>query len=139
MGASGTCYICYESQPPPIQSGCACRDEAGFVHIECMVQVAVSQAGHRGNIAWWECHTCKQRFTGAMRTGLAEAWWARVRDAVEENAERLAAAFNLGQALFGEGKNGEAERRFRELHGIWMRVLGAEHPRTLTCAHEIAF
>jgi hypothetical protein len=27
MGASGTYYICYESQPPPIQSGCACRDE----------------------------------------------------------------------------------------------------------------
>ena len=51
MGANGACYICYESQPPPIQSGCACRDEAGFVHIECMVQVAVSQ--HRGNIAWF--------------------------------------------------------------------------------------
>ena len=86
MGANGACYICYESQPPPIQSGCACRDEA------------VSQAGLRGNIAWWECHTCKQKFTGAMRTGLAEAWWARVRDAVKENADRQSAAFNLGQA-----------------------------------------
>jgi hypothetical protein len=57
-GANGACYICYESQPPPIQSGCACRDEAGFVHIECMVQVAVSQVAYRGNIAWWECHMC---------------------------------------------------------------------------------
>ena len=105
MGANGTCYICYESQPPPIQSGCACRDEAGLVHIECMVQVAVSQ--HRGNIAWWECHTCKQQFTGAMRTGLAEAWWARVRDAVEENAERRSAAYILGQSLYGDGQYGE--------------------------------
>ncbi len=96
MGANGACYICYESQPPPIQSGCACRDEAGFVHIECIVQVAVSQAGHRGVIAWWECHTCNQKFTGVMRTGLAEAWWDRVRDAVEENAERQSAAYNLG-------------------------------------------
>jgi tetratricopeptide (TPR) repeat protein len=103
-----------------------------------MVQVAVSQMGHRGNIAWWECHTCKQRFTGAMRTGLAEAWWARVRDAVEENAERLAAAYNLGQSLYGEGQYGEAERVFREVHGIRMRLLGAEHPLTLSCAHEIA-
>ena len=138
MGANGTCYICYESQPPPIQSGCACRDEAGFVHIECMVQVAVSQVGHRGNIAWWECHTCKQKFTGAMRTGLAEAWWARVRDAAEENAERQSAAYNLGQSLYGDGKYGEAERMFREVHGIWMRVKGAEHPETLKCAGEIA-
>ena len=108
MGANGACYICYESQPPPIQSGCACRDEAGLVHIGCMVQVAVSQAGHRGAIAWWECHTCKQKFTGAMRTGLAEAWWARVRDAVEESAERQVAAYNLGESLYAEGKCGEA-------------------------------
>ncbi len=144
MGENGTCYICYESQPPPIQSGCACRDEAGFVHIGCMVQVAVSQVGHRGTIAWWTCHTCKQKFTGAMRTGLAEAWWARVRDAVNEDAELQSAAFNLGQALYGEGKYGEAERMFREVHGILMRVFGAEHilgaerPETLNCAAEIA-
>ena len=94
--------------------------------------------GHRGVIAWWECHTCKQKFTGAMRTGLAEAWWARVRDAVEKNAEWQSAAYNLGQSLFGDGKYGEAERMFREVHGIWMRLLGAEHTRTLSCAGEIA-
>jgi tetratricopeptide (TPR) repeat protein len=143
MGANGTCYVCYESQPPPIKSGCACRDEAGFVHIGCMVQVAVSQVGHRGVkhslIAWSECQTCKQDFTGAMRTGLAEAWWARVRDAAEESSERQAAAYNLGKSLIGEGKYGEADRMLREMHGIWMRVLGAEHPHTLTCAHDIAF
>jgi hypothetical protein len=108
------------------------------VHIECMVQVTVSQVGHRGNIAWWECHTCKQRFTGAMRTGLAEAWWARVRDAAEESAERRCAAYNLGQSLYGDGKYGEAERMFREVHGIRMRLLGVEHPETLKCAGEIA-
>ena len=45
---------------------------------------------------------------------LAEAWWARVRAAAEENAERQVAAFNLGQALYGEGNYGEAERMFRE-------------------------
>jgi hypothetical protein len=108
------------------------------VHIECMVQAAVAQVGHRGDIAWWECHTCKQNFTGAMRTGLAEAWWARVRDAVEESAERQSAAYNLGQALYGEGKYGEAERMFREVHCIWTRVLGAENPQTLSCAADIA-
>jgi hypothetical protein len=105
-----------------------------------MVQVAVSQ--HRGNIAWWECHTGKQQFTGAMRTGLAEAWWARVRDAVEatveETAERQSAAYNLGRSLFGGAKYGEAERMFREVHRTSMRLLGAEHPETLACAGEIA-
>ncbi len=138
MGANGACYICYESQPPPIQSGCACRDEAGFVHVDCMVQAAVSQMEHRGRIAWCQCHTCKQFFTGAMRTGLAEAWWARVRDAVEENAERQSAAYNLGQSLYGEGQYSEAERVFREVHGIRMRVSGAEHPQALKCASDIA-
>ncbi len=108
------------------------------MHVECMVQVAVSQVGHRGNIAWWECHTCRQKFTGAMRTGLAEAWWARVRDAAEESAERLSAAYNLGQSLDGEGKYGEAEWMFREVHGIYMRLRGAERPQTLSCAGEIA-
>ena len=44
MGTNGTCYICYESQPPPIQSGCACRDKTGFLHIERM-EVAVSESG----------------------------------------------------------------------------------------------
>jgi hypothetical protein len=138
MGANGACYICYESAPPPIQSGCACRGEAGFVHIECMVQAAVSQVAHRGTIAWHTCHTCKQHFTGAMRRGLAEAWWARVRNAEVESNERLGAASNLGHSLKGDGKYGEAERISREVHGILMRSLGAEHPETLKCASEIA-
>jgi hypothetical protein len=61
-----------------------------------------------------------------------------VRDAAEESAERQSAAHNLGQSLYGDGKYAEAERMFREAHGISMRVLGAEHPETLTCASEIA-
>jgi hypothetical protein len=52
MGANGTCYICYESQPPPIQSGCACRAEGGLAHISCVVEAAVSQWTHRGMTAW---------------------------------------------------------------------------------------
>jgi hypothetical protein len=35
---------------------------------------------------------------GGDADGLAEAWWARVRDAAEESAERQSAAFNLGQS-----------------------------------------
>jgi hypothetical protein len=70
------------------------------------------------------------------------AQWARLRGAEKESNKRQCAAYNLGRSLYGdselEGKNGEAERVFREVHGIRMRVLGAEHPETLTSAAEMA-
>ena len=47
-----TYFICYKSeQPRPIQSGCACRDEAGLAHIECLVEVVVLQVACRWNAA----------------------------------------------------------------------------------------
>ena len=65
-----------------------------------------------------------------------------MRPRAKENAERQSAAYNLGQSLYGEGQFGEAGRMFREVHGIWMRLRGAEHPQTLRvgpgCANEIA-
>ncbi len=60
-----------------------------------MVTAAVSQAAHRGKVAWWACQTCKQKFTGPIRSGLAGAWCSRVCDHVEESIERLAAAHRL--------------------------------------------
>ena len=59
---------------------------------------------------WWECQTCGQKFTGAMRTGLAEAWWSRVCDKAEESAERLFAAGNLAECRRHDREYGEAER-----------------------------
>jgi hypothetical protein len=44
------CIICLGSDPPPIQSG-------------CLIEKAMSMPPHRGNAV-----------SGAMRTGLAEAW-----------------------------------------------------------------
>ena len=135
--ADGACFICYESHPPPIQCGCACRDDGGLAHVDCLEQAAVSQFEHRGTAAWWECRTCNQRFTGAMLTGLAKAWWSRARDQPEESPERLCAAHNLAQSLKGDGRYAEAERIFRELHDVRMRVDGAEHAETLANASEI--
>ena len=50
--------------------------------------------------------------TGAMRTGLAEAWRARVQVAAEENAEWhwQTTALILGQSLCSDRQYGEAER-----------------------------
>jgi tetratricopeptide (TPR) repeat protein len=138
MNPPRACIICLESDPPPIQSGCACRSDTGLAHVGCLIEKAVSQQNHRGNSVWWECQTCRQLFTGAMRTGLAEAWWSRVRYEETDNSERVAAASTLAQAREGEGRYAEAERIIREVLGVSRRVLGEEHPDTLTHASNLA-
>jgi hypothetical protein len=132
------CIVCLDSDPPPIQSGCAWRSDTGLAHVGCLVEKAVAQQPHRGNKVWWECQTCGQQFTGAMRTGLAEAWWSRVCDEAEESEERLAAAGNLATARVGDGQYAEAERIEREVHSIKRRLLGEEHPETLRSANNLA-
>jgi hypothetical protein len=72
------CFICLDSDPPPIQSGCACRSDTGLAHIGCLVEKAAAQQAHLDIKVWWECQTCGQDFTGSMRAGLAEAWCAQV-------------------------------------------------------------
>ena len=138
------CFICYEASPPPIQSGCACRGPAGLVHLGCRVQAAsyhqAAQAlvDRKDSSRWWfTCQTCKQVFTGAMRIGLANAWWSQVRDRAEEDAERLKAAQNLASSLAGQGKYAEAEEMLREMLAVRKRVLGAEHPDTLAAARDM--
>ena len=124
------CIVCLDSDPPPIQSGCACRSDTGLAHVGCLIEKAVAQHPHRGTKVWWKCQTCGQPFTGAMRTGLAEAWWSRKCDEAEESAERLAAADNLAVARDGDGQYAEAERINRQVLGVQRRILGEEHPST---------
>ena len=89
------CIICLDSGSPLLQSGCACRGDSGLAHVACLVENAIAQRPRRGDDVWRVCQTCKQEFTGAMRTGLAEAWRARVRHQAEENQEWLLATSNL--------------------------------------------
>ena len=83
----GECVICRDSSPSPIQSRCACRGPAGLAHTACRAQAAGAQASYRGYAVWWECHMCKQNFTGEMHRALAEAWWSRVHNNTEEDNE----------------------------------------------------
>jgi tetratricopeptide (TPR) repeat protein len=140
---SGSCIICLDTSPPPIQSGCACRGDSGLAHIACLVQAAASQQARRGNGVWatavWrQCQTCKQDYTGAMQTGLAEAWQSRVAGEAAEDSERLEAEIHLAVSLLQRGKNMEAEPMFRRLHEVLMRVFGAENPSTLAVAGNLA-
>jgi tetratricopeptide (TPR) repeat protein len=132
------CTICLGSDPPPIQSGCACRSDSGLAHLECLVEKAVAQRAHRFFKAWWECQTCGQRFTGEMRRGLGEAWWSRVCAQAEESTDRLGAAHNLAACRRLDGEYADAERIDREVLGSRRRVLGEEHPDTLLSANNLA-
>ena len=104
------CIVCLDSDPPPIQSGCACRSDTGLAHVGCLIDKAVVQQPHRGNAAWWKCQTCGQQFTGAMRTELAEAWWSRMCDEVEESEELLLAMGNLAECSRHHGQHSETEQ-----------------------------
>ena len=110
------CLICFEPNPPPIQSGCACRGPAGLAHLACRVLAAQAHVQQRGRSRWWfTCQTCEQMFTGTMCIGLANAWWSQVRDRAEEDPEKLEAAHNLACSLSGQGKHAEAEEMQREI------------------------
>jgi len=133
-----SCIICLDASPPPIPMGCACRGDGGLAHVDCFVQLAVSKQQHRSDFLWRQCQTCKQNYTGAMRTGLAEAWWSRVAGQAAESSERLAAESNLAQSLNDQGKTAEAEMMLRELVIKYTRLFGTEHPRTLTTMGTLA-
>ena len=137
MDEQGCCFICLDTTPPPIQSGCACRGEAGLAHVNCQVQAAISQVSLRANAAWQECRTCKQEFTGAMRIGLAHAWFLRVGDG-EESTEWIEAAHNLAHAFTTKGNYADAEQMFRKVQSVTKRNLGPEHPSTLKAAGSLA-
>ncbi len=126
----GACIICLDTSPPPIQSGRACRGDSGLAHIACLVQAAASQQAQRGSDVWHQCPTCKQRYTGAMRTGLAEAWRSRVAGQAAESDERLAAENNLANSLVHQGKAAEAEPMFRAACSADARARGraSAHP-----------
>jgi hypothetical protein len=133
------CIICLDSEPPPIQSGCACRGDAGLAHVECRAEAAAHRMAHaRKCDGWWECATCGQAFTGAMQLGLAEAWWSSARRLADESERRSAAANNLANALIAQGKYGEAETMYRKTLAVQQRVLGSEHPSTLNTANNLA-
>ena len=110
------CLICYEANPPPIQSGCACRGPAGLAHLACRVLAAQARVQAALSSRWWfTCQTCEQMFTGTMCIGLANAWWSQVRDRAKEDPERLKAAGNLASSLSPQGKHAQAEEMQRSV------------------------
>ena len=129
------CIICLESDPPPIQSGCACRGDAGLAHVECRAMAAAHRMANTYD-GWRECSTCKQDFTGAMQVELATSWWSTVQNLPEDD-DWIAAAGTLATALHSQGMCAKAEQLFRKLLAIARRVLGPEHQNTLAAATNL--
>jgi Flp pilus assembly protein TadD len=140
LSEAGTCFICLGDVPPPIQSGCACRGDAGLAHMGCRALAAAHCADNRDEAdeGWWKCGTCGQGFTGVMQVGLAEAWWSKVQNLSEEDSTRLAASECLAKALKDHGKLAEAEKICRAILAVERRVRGPEHPETLSTANNLA-
>jgi hypothetical protein len=135
---AGTCTICLESNPPPIQSGCACRGDAGLAHVECRAMAAGHRMANNNTYEGWQsCATCGQQFTGAMRLGLADARWSTVERLPEEDGQRMAAAMTLATALQAQGMYAKAEPLFRKLLASAQRLLGPEHHNTLLAAANL--
>ena len=139
QGEDGVCFICLDTSPSPIQSGCACRGAAGLAHLRCRGEAAEALVEQKSSTEWWRtCQTCNQKFTGEMFDGLANAWWSRVRNRAEDDGERLTAAVNLAYSFLRQGKYDEAVAMQREVLAVSKRVLGAEHPDTLMTAGNLA-
>jgi tetratricopeptide (TPR) repeat protein len=142
MGRSdaNACFICLgDDEPLPIQSGCACRGDAGLAHVECRAEDAAHRTASRSEYnRWFTCGTCGQLFTGAMKCKLAEAWWSTAQRLPKEDDQRLAAAMNLANSLRSQGKFTEAETMHRETLEVQRRMLGPEHPDTLGTAINLA-
>ena len=133
------CVICLESDPPPIQSGCACRGVAGLAHPACRARAAAAQEGARGSRVWRECQTCRQPFAGSMARGLAEAWCAHTSALARTSVEQGTARSYLARALYDEEKYEEADLALVAAHTASRQALGDEHPETLSLAWNLAF
>ena len=126
------CPICLDSDPPPIQQGCACRGHAGLSHVACMVQYA-SHGRNTDDVCerWVECGTCKQSFTGAMKYALAEAWCEHARGMPVGATQRICAEQHFAACLFDAGKYDEAGRMLIPLLHVQSCQYGFAHPLTL--------
>jgi tetratricopeptide (TPR) repeat protein len=125
------CGICLDSDPPPIQRGCACRGEAGLAHIDCMVKYANATEDLDSGAAWMACGTCKQLFTGKMRQALGLHFWQSVKGLPPGHEKRQTATLAYARCHVEEGRFEVAENLAREL-----LATGNDDKRMFFAAHS---
>jgi hypothetical protein len=132
------CWVCQfadcddHPEEPLLSTGCACcrpGSGGGRAHVSCLA----SAAAHQERL-WYECPTCKQEFTGAVRMGLSRARWELYRNYPEADPERLAALGSLAAALSNSSNSGDcaaARPLLEELVAVARRTRGSDHAFTL--------
>ena len=132
------CIICLDRGDEPLHRNCACRGPtAGFAHMSCLVRYVASAAETNDDL-WYDCGTCKQRYFGATKLGLARARWERARGRPEEDLERLGAMNCLAGALQGSGDYVAALPLKEEVLAIERRINGDMYENTLVAIFNLA-
>ena len=65
------CHLCGKrGRQALVQKSCACRDDAGFVHVGCLLEHVQAD----GDVKLWrECGLCERAYQGTVRLELARA------------------------------------------------------------------
>lgn len=138
--ALATCTICLDTEGEVVQRGCCCRGDAGFVHTECLIAVAVHGETSRGSTSGWGiCGVCKSRFTGKVLLTLAEERAARSESLDPDDQERLDALSTLSCAYDEVGRWAEATELDLQVLEARRRLNGNEHHSTLLAANNLAY
>ena len=132
----GRCTICLESDPAPLQRGCACRGEAGLSHFQCMANLADwrdknGPVTETPGLAWIMCLVCKSHFTGAMKQELAHAWSERSLHLPTDHLTHVWSKQHLIECAYAAGNYTEAETMARSMLDRNRTDLGETHPITL--------
>ncbi len=99
-----TCYICL-GEGPGLVRGCACRGDAGYAHVRCLVR-AEAELARESRDGLGQCPTCRQFYHGAVRLAVA---WGEWRAVARDQSERFFHALReLGMALSECGQHGDA-------------------------------
>ena len=99
-----TCYICL-GEGPGLVRGCACRGDAGYAHVKCLVR-AEAELGRESRDGPGQCPTCRQFYHGVVRLAVA---WGEWRAVARCPGDRFFHALReLGMALNECGQHGDA-------------------------------
>ena len=74
---TASCYICLEEGN--VVRNCACRGDAGCVHVKCLVEL-IERNPQKEDVTHFHCPVCHQAYAGRLSMVLARIMWQRARD-----------------------------------------------------------
>jgi tetratricopeptide (TPR) repeat protein len=135
----GTCSICLDGEEHPIQSGCACRGDAGLAHVACRAEEAIHTGTTGGDLdRWWRCGVCREEFTGVMAERLADIWWGKARHLPRESNERMFAAACMAKTCANRDQLDKGKIILQELLAVETRIFGADDVHTMMTVSNLA-